>query len=343
MAVWNGEAHVASAIRSVLAQSFCDFEFLILDDGSTDSTPEILRGCSDPRIRVVRLQANRGLTVCLNRGLELARAPLIARQDADDEWHPSRLELQVAFLARHSQLAVVGSQAALIDERGRSLGKKNFPLTHRAIEWMHIFDNALAHASVLFRKREILKAGGYDPEFPVSQDFALWTRVSESASLANLPQRLLYLRVRPQSLTRSHSRPELIRRIQREHLQRLFPRRGITDAEVELIGQFRSSIAPDSLPGFHRLFSELLREFQATRPETRHCSDFRRTLALQFERIGYNLIPLARRLGWRELLRAVRTWPPVFFRLPWARMIALTLLGNSARSFYRKISVEHSG
>lgn len=336
MSVHNGAAHLRGTIDSVFAQTWRDFEFLVIDDASDDMTPVILREVSDPRLRIVRMNENIGLTAALNRGLALARGVLIARQDADDVSQPRRLELQAAFLRENPGVAAVGSQARLIDVIGRSLGRKDFPLTHRAIEWMNIFDNALAHSAVTFRKAAVLDAGGYDESFPASQDYDLWTRLGARHALANLPQRLVTLRVLETSVTRTHRRPELIRRVQAAHLARLFPEREISGEELELIGQFRSRVA--DLPRFRALLDDLLARFQAAWPETRKSRDFARTVAGQHERIGYNLLITDRRAAWTELLRAMTTFPPGAFSMPWARIAALTFLGDSARALHGKLA-----
>src|SRR5260370_39130690 len=107
--VRNGGAHLEAALASVLAQTFADFELLVLDDGSTDATPEILRAMRDPRLRVVTHPQNLGLVPTLNRGLELARGELVARQDHDDVSHPARLQKQVDFFRAHPDHVLVGT------------------------------------------------------------------------------------------------------------------------------------------------------------------------------------------------------------------------------------------
>ena len=342
MAVWNGESHLAASIRSVLAQTFQDFELLIIDDASTDSTPEILRSFSDERIRTIRLPNNIGLTPCLNRGLELARGELIARQDADDLWQSNRLALQTAFLAKRPEVAIVGSQAMLIDERGRRLGVKNFPLTHRAIEWMSLFDNPLAHSAVMFRRTTIQQAGAYDESYPASQDYELWARMSPRTQLANLPERLVTLSIRDDSITRTHRKPELIQRIQREQNARLFPDLPLREEDLEILAQFRSTVHPENLDRFHQLFRERLARFQATHPETIESRDFWRTVAMQLARVGYNLLSVSPRAAWKEIRRAMQISPASAFELPWARILALTFCGDSARRLYRKLAPENT-
>jgi glycosyltransferase involved in cell wall biosynthesis len=329
MSVHNGAAFLRPAVESVLAQTFADFEFLILDDASTDATPSLLAAWPDPRIRVLRIEKNIGLTACLNRGLAEARGEFIARQDADDVWMPQRLGEHLAFLRTHPEVGAVGSQVRLIDERDRSLGRKDYPLTHAAICWGHLFENAFAHAAVTFRASVVRKAGGYDETFTSAQDRELWSRLSEQTELANLPARLTTLRVRPDSITRTHRRADLVRRAQEEHWRRLFPERPGTEEEHALIAAFRSQVAPADVPRFRRLVLDLA----AKRPAT---TDLRRTIALLWERLGYNLLATAPALGLQQIFDAIRTSPPRAFALPWLKIAALTLLGGDARRFYEK-------
>ena len=337
LAVHNGAPWLREAIDSILAQSWREFEFLIIDDASTDATPDILRSYHDPRIRVIRNASNLGLTASLNAGLRLATGDLVARQDADDISHPHRLAKQAAFLSAHPQIAAVGSQAWIIDEHGRSLGKKDYPLGHRAIWWSHLWDNAIAHSAVMFRRKAVQEAGGYDETFRASQDYELWSRLGDRHLLANLPERLLKLRVVSTSITQTHRQPELIRRIQAEHFGRVFPGRTATAPELDLIAQFRTRVALESLTDFRALHHDLYASYQAAWPEVRISGDFARALALQYERIGYNLLPVSRLQGLREILRAIRLWPPRVLVLPWLRISAIALLGDSARRLYERV------
>lgn len=327
MSVHNGLPYLAEAVASILAQTFREFEFLILDDASTDGTREFLHRLNDPRIRVIDLPQNIGLTAALNIGLREARGELIARQDADDVSGPRRLELQLGFLAGHPSCAVVGSQARLMDKDGRSLGKKNFPLSYRGIAFAHLFDNALAHSAVTFRKAAV---GTYDEAWTASQDYELWSRTSERHALANLPERLITLRVLNTSITQTHKRPELIRRVQALHYQRLFAKPA-SEAELDLITLFRTRIPPERLREFRSLLDDLV-----ARSGENKTADFRRTLSQIHERIGYNLLTLNRIAGLGEILRAVKLWPLAVFGIPWWRVAALAMLGDSARRMYAR-------
>jgi glycosyltransferase involved in cell wall biosynthesis len=335
MSVHNGLPFVTETVRSILTQTFRDFEFLIVDDASNDGTADYLRTLTDPRVRVISSSENIGLTAALNVGLREARGEYIARQDADDLSHPRRLELQLTYLAAHPACTALGTQARLIDGRGRPLGKKNFPLQHRSVRFAHLFDNAMAHSAVTFRKAAVEAIGGYDEAWSASQDYELWSRLSEAHELANLPERLVTLRVLDSSITRRHKRPELIRRVQATHYHRIFGR-SASEADLDLLGLFRARVVPEKLREFRGMLDELVAAYEAGCPGIRTARDFRRMLSLLHERIGYNLLTLSRGAGLGELWRAIRLWPPALLTLPWMRIFALAVLGDSARRIYQR-------
>ncbi len=196
MPVYNGARFLPEAIDSILGQTFADFEFMIVDDGSTDATPAILADYAsrNPQIRVLR-QANAGIVAALNRGLAECRAPLVARMDADDVSLPTRLERQVAFLAGHPTVAVVGTAFQFISETGSAGPDVRHPLGHAAITRGLRHENCLAHPTVMMRRDIILAIGGYREFLRHAEDYDVWTRVAERQELANLPERLLRYRV----------------------------------------------------------------------------------------------------------------------------------------------------
>lgn len=198
MSVYNGERFLESAIASVLAQDFADFEFLIVDDGSTDSTPEILAAFAarDARVRPL-VRENRGLVASLNQLLDMARAPLVARMDADDLAVPTRFSTQIAYLAEHPEVGVLGSWTTDIDEFGQpcAAGPEDHPVTHE--EFLHNVAHGgplLAHPTVMYRRDVVLAVGGYHKAFRHCEDFDLWLRLAGRTRIANLPQRLLRYR-----------------------------------------------------------------------------------------------------------------------------------------------------
>jgi glycosyltransferase involved in cell wall biosynthesis len=198
MSVYNGEKYLSEAIDSILGQTFEDFEFLIIDDGSTDSSSEVIRSYTDPRIRLIKNGENIGLTCSLNKGLKLARGEYIARMDADDISLPERLEREIAIADVHPEITVVTTGFANFVN---SFRKDNKDSENKVgvdeIEWIGFEDllegNKVFHGSVLFRRKNILDIGGYDERLPKAQDYDLWLRVSRNAEIIKL-KRILFLR-----------------------------------------------------------------------------------------------------------------------------------------------------
>lgn len=194
MPVYNAEAFLREAIESILGQTWSDFEFLIIDDGSIDNSREIISFFSDPRIRIIDNPSNIGLTKSLNKGLEHAEGEYVARQDADDISYPKRLERQVQFLDAHPDVALLGTQALSVDEKGRP-HKTNFlriPVGLLAIRWYLMFQNAFIHSSVMFRRSIVWKElGGYDESFERAQDYELWSRTARLYKVDNLSDILI--------------------------------------------------------------------------------------------------------------------------------------------------------
>jgi len=194
MSVHNGEMYLADAVQSVLGQTFSDFEFIIVDDGSTDSTSKILDSYTDPRVVLIKNEHNLGLTASLNNGISFVRGKYIARMDADDISLPNRLSLQVEYLEKNESVGVLGSQMDVVDMNGRFSTKYQAPISHDQIAWALIHKRAFAHPTVMIRRSALQRAGGYDQAFRVAQDFELWTRMVWTTRFANLPQTLVHYR-----------------------------------------------------------------------------------------------------------------------------------------------------
>jgi len=198
MSIYNGERFLVPAIESILAQTYGDFEFLILDDGSTDATPQILHDYAqrDARIRPI-IRANRGLVASLNQLLEEARAPLVARMDADDICHPERFAQQVAFLTANPDHGVIGSWSEDIDEQDRRwpIEGADHPVTHA--DFLHNIrfgGPLLVHPGVMYRRDLVLAQGGYHRAFLHCEDLDLWLRLASVTKIANIPERLIRYR-----------------------------------------------------------------------------------------------------------------------------------------------------
>ena len=193
MSVFNNARFLAPAIESILAQTFGDFEFLIVDDGSTDGSAEVIDrfAALDDRIVVTR-QTNRGLIVSLNSMVASACAPLIARMDGDDVARPTRFERQIEFLDRHPQIGVVGTWTNSIDSQGVVRPDcDGHPTSHAAFLEALERGPLLCHPSVVMRTDVVRAVGGYHAAFRHCEDYDLWLRLSERTQLCSLRERLL--------------------------------------------------------------------------------------------------------------------------------------------------------
>jgi glycosyltransferase involved in cell wall biosynthesis len=196
MPAYNCEAYVLEAVSSILSQSFTDFELLVIDDGSTDSTRKLLESVDDPRLRLVSNERNIGLIGTLNRGLDLALGRYIARMDADDVSAPERLEKQVLYLEEHPDVHVLGSMVNLINEQGMVFGAiSGYPTDSEEIHRYLLRECCLIHPSVIFRKDTVEAAGGYSVDARHAEDYDLWLRLSDHHKIANLPDKLVSYRM----------------------------------------------------------------------------------------------------------------------------------------------------
>ena len=212
MAAYNGGPYLQQSIDSILQQTFRDFEFVIVDDASTDDTPSIIRSYPDKRIIAVTNNVNLGLTKSLNVGIRHCRGHYLARMDADDRMHPRRLEQQLEFMDRHTDIDVLGCRVCafpdtvITDGFQRYLDWINRSLTHAAIVADLFRESPLAHPSVMIRWEALDKTGGYRA-FDGPEDYDLWLRMARhGARFAKLDACLLDWRVSAASLSRTDQR-----------------------------------------------------------------------------------------------------------------------------------------
>jgi len=196
MPVRNGERWLEQSLSSIAQQTVRDFEFLVVDNGSTDRTPQILaRACAGDGRFVALSEPRRGIVPALNTGLAAARAPLIARLDADDMAMPNRLERQIDFMTRQPDVGLLGSWADVIDTRGKVYGHRRPATDHDDLVRILKFSNPFIHPAVMFRTGLVRRLGGYRAAFEVSEDYDLWLRMGEVTVLANLPEPLVFYRL----------------------------------------------------------------------------------------------------------------------------------------------------
>jgi glycosyltransferase involved in cell wall biosynthesis len=216
LSVFNGEAYLQNAIESILSQTFTDFEFIIVNDGSTDKTVSIIESFRDRRIKLLD-QKNTGLATALNNGISLTNSPYIARMDADDISMPDRLRLQYNYMLQNKDCVVCGTWAHIIDQEG------NFVYTKKTIvnnEQIKIFllkgqsknlpNTPFLHSSVMFKVDAFKQIGGYTEYMRRAQDVVLFNKMLNLGSFHNLPIPLLEYRVVPTAIGGNKMRPILL-------------------------------------------------------------------------------------------------------------------------------------
>ena len=192
MAVKDGEDRISQSIKSLLDQSFKDFEIIIINDGSIDRTLEIINSFQDPRIQVYS-QINRGVAISANRGLALARGKYIARQDHDDISMPDRLEKQVKFLEANSNIYLLGTAAEIWSKSGKTSRSHDHPIEPKTLALELLFDNPFVHSSIMFRRDIVKEIGYYNPSQKITplDDYDFISRCSLKFKVANLSERLV--------------------------------------------------------------------------------------------------------------------------------------------------------
>lgn len=233
MPVYNAERWVAGAVESILAQTLPDLELVIVDDGSTDRSVDVVRSFGDARVRLLQNPGNQGVTASLNRGLDAATGVYVARMDADDVSLPDRLERQIAFLAEHPDVGVASAGVRTIEASPRTV--VNIAADPDADACVLLFNSPLAHPTVVMRA-DVLRRSGlrYDEGYPHAEDYELWTRCADVTRIVSLPFVGLRYRRHAGAVGATHrvAQAATTNRIRRRELGRL----GIapTDAEAAL-------------------------------------------------------------------------------------------------------------
>jgi glycosyltransferase involved in cell wall biosynthesis len=202
MPVYNGALYLREAIDSILNQTYTDFEFLIINDGSTDASEAIISSYSDTRIRLIN-QNNAGVSAALNNGIQLAKGAYIARMDADDRCMSTRLEEQMNFLDLHPEYVMIGSDADYMDKDGffvfhySNTGHSNEEINER-VDWITC---PFIHSAVIYKKEGVIAAGAYDENAYLFEDHFLWIKLIKLGKVANLKKALISVRLNPSSVT----------------------------------------------------------------------------------------------------------------------------------------------
>lgn len=210
-AVYNGEKYLAEAIESILNQTYSDFDYILVNDGSTDKTADILSHYQreDQRIRV-SFQAHCGLAATRNRLFELARGTYVAILDADDIAFPDRLARQMSFLANHPEAALVGGAIVRINNDGTVIDTGRYPLRDDQIKSAMISGNPFAQSAVVIKHAAFRAVGGYRKCFAPTEDYDLWIRLGERYPLANLPEPVVYYRIHQDQISQKAMEQQVI-------------------------------------------------------------------------------------------------------------------------------------
>ncbi|MGF1685039.1 glycosyltransferase family 2 protein [Photobacterium minamisatsumaniensis] len=206
--VYNAELYIEAAITSVLNQSFSEFELIVIDDGSTDNSLEIIKSFTDKRIKLISRE-NKGLVSTLNEGVSLSQSNYIARMDADDICHPDRFKVQYDSFQKNKALVLHSSNVRYIDDNGLILGYSNSVISNKAVKIQLRKGNCIFHPSVMFCKKSFYKVGGYNERIPkFFEDYLLWLKLKDVGDFECSYRSLLDYRLLESSL--SHNRSELV-------------------------------------------------------------------------------------------------------------------------------------
>jgi len=207
MSVYNGAEHLRPALEGIFNQSVKNFEFIIIDDGSKDESVRIIRSYRDPRVRIIR-QRNHGLVFSLNKGLTLARAEFIARQDADDISLPTRFKKELALISSDQAIGVVGTYFTYIDEKTEKPGITiTFPTKSIDVKRSMYFTNPFGHGTTMIRKAVFGNVEHYTNEYGPTEDMELWQRIGDKWEFGIVPESLYLYRINPNSI--SHTKSEI--------------------------------------------------------------------------------------------------------------------------------------
>ena len=328
MAVHNGERYVGAAVDSVLTQQLGDLELIVVDDGSTDRSAEIVRQRADPRLRIITNGRNLGLAPSLNVGVAAARGEFVARLDADDLAMPQRLARQVAFMDANPRVALLGSWYIEMTADGAPGAEVKVPTEHWDLRWHLCLYCPFAHSAMLWRRALVAeRVGGYDERLTYAEDIELWLRVAARLEVANVPEALLLLRIHEQSMTATYGeRARTGVRMQAAYAARLlgWPDDASGDHEARLGRLYRmlvgwprdrdqAELLADSAEVL-RLHEAFVHDAEVPADVARRQRDeVRARLARQLLRASRTARAGGRRGASRELLRAVARLAPRAF------------------------------
>jgi len=223
LSVYNGAEFLAETINSVLTQTYTDFDFLIINDASTDNSEEIILSYKDSRIQYLINEQNLGSIGSPQKGMDLIQSDYIARIDQDDLWQPSKLEKQIDFLDSNPEIGLCGTSIELIGDR---TGVRMFPISNEPLKVGFLFGCLMSHPSVIFRKSFLIESGlRYSPEYYLADDYKMWIDCLNHTQIYNIPEVLVSYRQHESQICSIHAPEQLIvkNRVRLEMLERIYP------------------------------------------------------------------------------------------------------------------------
>jgi glycosyltransferase involved in cell wall biosynthesis len=271
MPVYNGGAFLRPTIQTILGQTYRDFEFLIINDCSTDDSLQTVLSFRDPRIRVHSNSANMGQTKSLNVGLRLASGQYIVVNDADDYSLPKRIETQLDFIVKNPEYPVVGTSCYVMDKQGQVTRTFKRPTDPREIHLQFLSDTPMTHGSVIMQKEAVLSMGGYNEEFRIIQDYELWSKLMRNGlRVMNIPEILVVIRTFADSISFKERDAQTIEngKTIQANIEAMA---GIRISLEEAIRQRLFFVSPERLSGaeFHRAERLLTKAYGSLRPGIR--------------------------------------------------------------------------
>jgi len=303
MPVYNGERYIQESVESILDQSFTEYQFIVINDGSTDCTRSTLEGYTDSRLHIINNVKNQGAYFARNQGIGLAKSRYIAFMDADDVSLPHRLERQIAFLEGNPEIGLLGCHCRIVDEDGRDQGVYQVPISDLQIRWTCMLANPFAAPTVMLR-RDVLVQNHllFDTSFHVAGDYDLWARMLKYSRAANLPDLLVKYRLgagltSTQRETQLRNHDAIAQRTIGDYLSNF----EITHAQVSQLralfvgGESFVSDEVDPLASLLKLYIEM---FQAFQRQYSVAADMRALQRAEASRITRQLLRSPFSFGW---------------------------------------------
>jgi glycosyltransferase involved in cell wall biosynthesis len=342
MPVYNGSRYLREAIDSILGQTFSDFELLVVDDGSTDGSPDIVKAYTDPRIQLIALPTNQGLTIAPNQAHKIAKGEYIARMDCDDISLPQRLAKQVKYLDQHPDITVVGAQCIYVDTDGKIFPYQNTlrcAREHASIRWTASYECPFIHSSAMYRKQVVWDTlGGYNENISFAEDFELWLRLlSNGYKGSNMDEILVRYRVHPKSVMNSTSNPNKIK--SNISLMKPYWDKLISGYELEKnnVINFFVLLDPTLALMANQSLDILRNEYISTYLDNKITKDLSINAARERAFIAYLLFQVNRLEATKLMLTAIFQYPRLLTESPPEKILFMLLFGASGRDFFRSI------